>query len=66
MPTIDVYLIPGEPPRIEAKGFKGAACLRATEPYEKALGGEVLKRTETAEMRQTTRQRDQIHQRDGQ
>lgn len=63
MKTITITLIPGEPPKIEAKGFRGRECLSATRPYEQALGGKIQSRTETAEMRLAVGRKEQIKQR---
>lgn len=40
--TIEFTIAPGEPVRIEAKGFEGRACREATQLFERALGGEIV------------------------
>lgn len=62
MPTITITFSPGEATKVKAAGFAGGACLKATAPYEKVLGGEVVKRTETAEARSSTRANKQLKQ----
>lgn len=56
MPRIEITIDLGGATKIDAIGFTGTACDRATEPYERALGGRV-KRTEKPEHAQIERER---------
>jgi len=41
---IIITISPKGETKIEAKGFQGRNCLRATQPFEEALGGKVSER----------------------
>lgn len=47
--SIEVTISPKADTKIEAKGFEGVGCLKATENLEQALG-KVKKRTNKSEM----------------
>jgi hypothetical protein len=50
---LELFISPDGEVRYEVRGVKGKRCLDITRDLESDLGGEILSREETAEMRET-------------